>query len=195
MRFSLLVVIGVFCILCVSFSVAKEVEVPHKEYRAFIPMFEGLSKEEADKYSADILVAQSKSINELVNQLSVAKSVDAKVQLIYVLGELRATLAISKLVEFIDFEMQIPIFQPQMRRWGKYPAQEALVKIGLDSVKYIVPRLGKEKADDRRVFLVQVIANIMGKDIAKLMIEKEMALSPDSEKGSYQQCLSVLEKM
>jgi hypothetical protein len=94
----------------------------------------------------------------------------------YLLGELRPqdANAIELLIDNIDF--RAPKLDPALgpARWGFYPAQQALMKIGKPVVSPILNHLPNETNELRMRLLCQVIHNIEGKESAQREIKKKL---------------------
>ena len=124
-------------------------------------------------------------------------SPDSKVCIIYLLGELRPNEmnAIQVLVDNIDFVAQQSDPGPKTRRWGMYPAQEALSKIGMPAVKVILDTALPEESNQHRLNLMSaVLQDVLGKEIAIIIVDQRMEkeLNP-LRKVNYEYVLKRLE--
>ena len=123
---------------------------------------------------------------------------DSKTCAIYLLGELqpRDISSIRALAENIDFTASRRDIGLTIGRWGTYPAQEALVKIGMPAV-YVILRvyLPTENNQLRRHLMCSVLRGVLGKDIGTVVLKQR--LDKESEpikKANLQAVLKELEK-
>ena len=103
-------------------------------------------------------------ITNLVNQLRYRQlNNDNKVFPIYLLGWFRASNkdSIEILIENIDLRVSKiePLLGPA--RWGKYPAEEALVRIGKPVVDPILNHLPTENSQLRRQLMCDVLKQVL----------------------------------
>jgi hypothetical protein len=108
--------------------------------------------------------------------------VEGKVYAIYMLGELRSFHAVTELIANID--LKASKVDPRLRdaRWGLYPAQEALVKIGRPATSTILDKLPSEAAPLRRKLMCDVILDVEGKDVARFLLDQEKGKQADPAK-------------
>jgi hypothetical protein len=105
----------------------------------------------------------SEYVTNLVNQLRGGQlSNDNKVLAIYLLGWLRPTdsTSIQYLIDTVDFKASKLDSKTGLRRWGEYPAQEALMKIGKPTVAPILHYLPQETNELRRQLMCFVIKKV-----------------------------------
>ncbi len=132
------------------------------------PDFSQLSYEEE---SQAVMDEQEKTIcpeyiTNLVNQLQQETlGNDKKVLVIYLLGELRVsdTNSIEVLIKYIN--LKATKIEPKLSapRWGYYPAQEALIKIGTPVVNPILNHLPNEGNELRGHLMFEALIRIEGK--------------------------------
>jgi len=121
-----------------------------------------------------------KVVDELMRQFyDPGLSDEDRVYVIYLLGELRAHKAISVLIKYIDLKATRNDPKTRIARWGPYPAQEALVKIGRHAVWMILDKLPDEKNELRRRLMSHVIIDVHGRDIGAILIRKRLDLEKD----------------
>lgn len=139
------------------------------------PDFGNLSSQEADKAvmleDTDILLHKTKTVcaeyfTNLVDQIRRGKlKNENEVLAIWLLGELRPrdTNSIETLIDIIDFKALK--FDPATRvsRWGSYPAQEALIRIGTPVVNPVLQHLRGESNELRRHLMCDVLIQVEGK--------------------------------
>jgi hypothetical protein len=117
-----------------------------------IPDFSTTSEKEADEATTQVVKSYDQIVVELMSQIQKEKATrEGLVYCVYLLGEFRALRAVSLLVDHIDLEATR--IDPKLRkgRWGVYPAEEALVKIGDHSVREVLAKLAAEENKRRRV--------------------------------------------
>jgi hypothetical protein len=123
---------------------------------------------------------------------------DSKTCAIYLLGELhpRDISSIHALVENIDFAASRRDIGLTIGRWGTYPAQEALAKIGMPAV-YVILRvyLPTENNQLRRHLMCSVLQGVLGKDLGTIAIKQKLDKESDSAKKlNLQAALQELQK-
>jgi HEAT repeat protein len=162
------------------------------EYLIALPRFEIVQREGADKAADGAIQAHYGAVANLIAQLRGAKTNDGKLYVIYLLGVLRAQAAVRDLVKIIDFKAERVDPKASIGRWGPYPAQEALSKIGLASVEPILQALGKEENDTRRKLMLMVLLDCYGKDVSRFVLEKAAHSAPAEAKAKYEKAISVM---
>jgi hypothetical protein len=101
-------------------------------------------------------------IGNLVEEIRHGNLGNNKVPAIYLLGELRPhdENSIEVLIENIDLKSPPnPLLAPL--RWGEYPAEEALIKIGKPVVEPILNHLPKETSELRRQLMCDVLKQVL----------------------------------
>jgi hypothetical protein len=164
------------------------------------PDFVHLSYEEANKavYIEERKTICPEYITNLVNQLRQGHLTnDNKTLAIFLLGTFRPTdtNSIEVLIENIDFRASKidPLLGPA--RWGFYPAQEALIKIGSPTVNPILNHLPNETNELRLHLMCEVLRHVEGKEAAHSQIKKILADKSDSAKhANLEAALKELEK-
>ena len=88
---------------------------------------------------------------------------DNKTVAIYFLGTLRPTdtNSIEILIENIDFRALKLDPKTDLRRWGQFPAEEALIKIGKPVIEPILEHLPKETSELRRQLMCNVLKQVL----------------------------------
>ena len=109
-----------------------------------------------------------------------------KAAVCYLLGEYRAAEAIEPLLDLIDLEAPETLAEfitfGSLPRWGKYPAYEALVKIGTPAIPAVVDRLAVEEEEPRRELQVSVIRKILGRERGADMLAEASRDQSDVER-------------
>lgn len=191
----LLVAVAFFAIVGISASGEKE-EMSEKII-VEIPKFNEVTSEQAKDFTNNTVAAYDKIISELLSQLRETKlNNESKVNIIYILGSYRAIKAAGILVDLIDLRAEkVDPKVGGIGRWGPYPAQEALTRIGRKAEYAIFPKLAVEKNELRRKLMCFTILEIDGKEKGRSLIEKEIAKESDNErKANLQAALKYFEK-
>jgi hypothetical protein len=149
-------------------------KVVSRDYKIRVDQFGGLSEKKSDETCEQFLKTSADIIADLMAQLEQKTTDEAKVYLIYLLGELRAVRAVSLLADHID--LKAPRLDPAIRkrRWGQYPAAEALTKIGGLAVREIFFRLPKEQTQLQRELMISVIWNAQGEKCGRLLLQETL---------------------
>jgi hypothetical protein len=169
-------------IACLSLllCLAGNTNVAAKDIRISVPDFTAASEKEGDEAAAKILESYGKVTGALIDQMTDPKSsANAKTLAAYLLGELRASRAVPTLADNID--LKAPRIDPKtsIGRWGEYPAQEALQKIGKPAAAEVLRRLLTEDKELRRKLMVGVIRGVYGDDLGRLFIKNRLAKETD----------------
>ena len=151
--------------------------IQDKKYQLEIPSFKLLDATTTEKRVGETITAYNDAIRDIVNQLNQnGLSNEAKVYCIYLLGQLHAAEGVSVLIDKIETEANKVDPKDRIGRWGKYPAQEALAKIGKSAANAILEKLGQENNELRRNLMVLVIIDVEGKEIGKIRIQKALEI-------------------
>lgn len=97
------------------------------------------------------------------------------VRICYVLGFCRANSAVEELSKWITLEVPSGKSFRRYPRWVRYPAQEALVRIGVPAIRHMI--LNLETSDDEKVryLSARTILEIMRGTARDLTIGKQFA--------------------
>ena len=110
-------------------------------------------------------------INEVLGQVRRGQlSNEGMLLAIVLLGQLRAVSAVTTLIENIDFKPERRDSAGGIGRWGAYPAQEALVKIGTPAVNMVLDKLTTEQNGLRRQLMCAVMSDAVGERVADAML-------------------------
>jgi hypothetical protein len=111
------------------------------------------------------------TITQLIRDLRHAQSTNEQIRLCYALGELRADSALTELTKRLRLEDKNYTGRVRSRpRWGRYPAQEALVKIGVGATPKMIGKLKLSGDEQERELAVGVLKSVYGPKIAKAVI-------------------------
>jgi len=121
---------------------------------------------------------------------------ESKVYAVYLLGQLKAAQAVTVLLENIDLKASKVDPKGGIGRWGVYPAQEALSKIGQPAVNMILDKLPTERDELRRKLMCSVIADVEGKDFGTMLVKLRSDQEQDPvRKGHLELALKILESL
>ena len=183
-------------------------QTTNPNYIATPPNFGDMSYDEADKAVYGILwpvVTKEKTLGPkfvpgLVDQLRHGKLTDEKkVLVIYILGCLRPKDEDSVEVLIENIDLKAPHLDPAygIPRWGEYPAEEALVRIGVPAIDPILNHLPNEGNALRRHLMCGVLKDkhVEGKEAANNRLKERLAREPDpSKRVNLELSLKELEK-
>jgi len=121
-------------------------------YEFALADYRTMPEDEADQMTMAMLKTYSAATSELIRQLHVRNMPNmAKVKIIYLLGELRVLVATGVLIENINLTAERMDPKTRIARWGRHPAQEALVKIGPYASRMIMNIIGSPKFDEAKL--------------------------------------------
>jgi hypothetical protein len=177
--------------------------------------------EQSDKKDASLALRQAETLDEferatieaqenrrqfirsLIRMLRRNPDKERMIRISYLLGEYRATEAMWDLAKCITLEAEVSDEDKEPPRWGKYPAQEALIKCGVRSVPYMVSNLessGDEKVRELSAMVVwQVIGGglprvIDGKKHGRQILENAIDVQTDlAKKARLESALAYFE--
>ncbi|MGI8965784.1 MAG: hypothetical protein ACR2H1_06805 [Limisphaerales bacterium] len=112
-------------------------------------------------------------------------SPDVKLCAIYLLGEIRPRdiNSIEVLLKNIDFKAHRVDPRFGIGRWGLYPSQEALGKIGLPTVGPILEKwLPNEDNESRQRLMCAVLVDVEGVEFGQLRLRKAIGAQKDAKK-------------
>jgi hypothetical protein len=172
---------GVGClVLALGAAPPANTNVAAKDFRISVPDFTAASEKEGDEAAAQVLESSAKVTGELIDQMKDPNSsANAKTLAAYLLGELRTPRAVWTLADNID--LKAPRIDPKFEigRWGEYPAQEALHKIGIPAAAEVLRRLLTEDNELRRKLMVEVIRGVYGNDLGRDFVQNRLAKETD----------------
>jgi hypothetical protein len=182
------------------------VAVPAQDVHSFTegcltnpPDFGKITYDEADRLvrSEHRKVVCTEYITNLVFQLQSGElKSDNKVLAIYLLGCLRPqdTNSIEVLVMNIDFQASVFDLAGSFPRWGKYPAEDALIKIGASTVEPLLSHLANKNTNLRRRLMCEVLKKVEAKDAAEKQIDQRIQSESDlTRQANFKLALKELE--
>jgi hypothetical protein len=129
--------------------------------------------------------SRAQFVAELLRRLHSKSDPDKKSAVIFLLGEYRVSEASASLVGMIDVEGANGVDAGERKRlelWGKYPAYEALVKIGVPAVREVIVKLETATDTTTKNLGASVIRAVYGRDIGEVVLEKAAAKQTDEQK-------------
>jgi hypothetical protein len=171
----------------------SDADVIGQPYEMKIPAFDIPQSAIDGSVEAPLMALHAATAN-LIEQLHNTRENETILQCAYMLGEMRATAAIPALVAKIEFKAaRADNRKPGAPRWKRFPAEEALVKIGNPAVNPIVLALAVEEDRTRRKLMVEVLCGVLGKDVADFVLKKAAAdVATIIKKEKYEQARSEL---
>jgi len=154
--------------------------------------------DEADAAIKTVLSEYRRSTSDLIRKVKNPKTPNMqKVKYIYALGELRALRATSGLIENINFVATRPDPVLHLPRWRKYPAREALVKIGRYASTMIMDIIGGHKFDEEKVDGYAAVLAEIERPRYALMKLKERAgqAKDDKSRKQYETVIARLKSL
>jgi hypothetical protein len=191
--------------MILTFHAGAQSFLKHSDCATNPPDFGKLSSQEADEAAMseelEILSSKIKTVcagyfTNLVDQIRHGNlKNDNEVLAIWLLGELQPqdTNSIEALIENIDFKALKPDPATRVSRWGQYPAQEALRRIGMPVVNPVLQHLPAESNPLRRHLICELLFKVEGKKgthfsaadgkaTAQNQIKQQLANETDSTK-------------
>jgi hypothetical protein len=168
-----------------------------KEYVVKIPDFRTQASENMSDTVDQAVKSYREIIDNIMGQLHQGGiSNESKTYTVYMLGQLRAVEAVTVLLENIDLKASKVDPKGGIGRWGMYPAQEALSKIGQPAVNMILDKLPTERDELRRKLMCYVISDVEGKDFGKILVKLRIDQEQDPiRKGHLELALKILERL
>lgn len=123
---------------------------------------------------------------------------ERKARAIYVLGEFRSVESVSLLKDVVTFSpaMDGPArTEREWGPWGTFPAADALIKIGYDSVPAMIEILESSDALDVRKLSLEVIRGVFRGDLGMVRIVLEHAASAQKEPAKKQRLQLALDAL
>jgi len=144
------------------------------------------SVEEWDQEVSRVVEERSQQVDSFLAALTEASDAKVKARICYVLGVLRDERAVPRLIREItlqDVQETGPDRPGRLRRWGIYPARDALVAIGYAAAVDAVTQLETEQNELRAQLLASVIRRVLGEDVSLhlLQVRSEKVMEKDKK--------------
>ena len=133
----------------------------------------------------------------LLKRIGTSDSKSVQAAAIYLIGANRLEQGAYDLIQRIDFDMgerRSPVTREPL--WERYPAMEALIKIGQRGVQQALELLAKEDQPLRRDLAIKVMRYSTDADVATLILQRAHSQEADPRrKARLKGALSRLEAM
>lgn len=136
-------------------------------------------------------------LGALLRQLGTRSSKKVQIAAVYLIGAHRLDQGVSELINRIDLDAgertQVSKREPL---WERYPAVEALIRIGKPSVRPAMDLLSRDDSNLRRDLAVKVIRYVEGPEVADVLLSKAESTESDvGVKHRWTDALSRLRKL
>jgi hypothetical protein len=170
-------------------------QVMSEQYVMQVPDFRAGDLSSVDSGADKLLRSYRSLTDDLVKQLRDANlPTERKVYVIYLLGQLRAVSAVAALIDRIDLKAP-KVESDAIGRWGLYPSQEALVRIGTPAVNAVIDKLPTEGNELRRQLMCAVISDSLGNRVADAMVRFRYEEERDpSRRANLEAAVRLLER-
>ena len=139
---------------------------------------------------------RSELLGVLLKHLGTSSSVNVQAGAIYLIGRHRLSEGVGELIRRIDFDTGERLKIGPLPLWDRYPAMEALITIGWQSVPAVIELLTTEENNLRRDLAVKVIRYATDTEVAKFILERAHKIESDpNRKGNLQDALMRLNKL
>ncbi len=113
----------------------------------------------------------------------------------YLLGLYRYPEAVESLGQMVSLEDKATEGKQKERRWDRYPAFEALIRIGKPSIPAMLRNIEGSEDETIRELSARVIFYVEGADIAPIVLEKAISKQTDPlKKGRLKAVVNLAEK-
>ena len=195
-KFLALCFVGVCLLLFVKIPVTKAKDTMNsKSGWDQMQAFEKLTDIERETTVEKLELDRHQMKELLLEKLSSEKE-DVRFYAAYLLGEYRFSQTAASLANIITLEDKVRSKMRQSREWfwDRYPAVEALIKIGTPSIPAMIRNLAENDDAKVRELSLQVLYRIEGdKDIVQLRLQKALAAEKDiAKQARLQSAISAL---
>ncbi len=165
----------IFFVLLGLLFIDKLTEGVQIETQSFIQDFQNAKTlGELNRASNIIMQNRQNLISNLIGMLRSNPDKEKMIRICYLLGEYRATEAVTDLVAHIDLEVEIKGELKEPLMWGLYPAQGALIKIGFSVIPQMIQILETNTDDHIQRLSATVIWEIIGRELPTMPERKEI---------------------
>ncbi len=169
-----------------------------KRHELIVPDYSTAPADQIDKMTEKMLSDFNDNIvGDLMAQLERGPNLsnEAKVLIIYALGQLRTYRATWILIENINFVAQTKELALRRPRWFAHPARGALVKIGRYASDGIMRIIGSHKFDKEKVEgYAEVVVSVEGPKYALMRLEDRLEKAEnDAARKQYEMVISRVE--
>ncbi len=131
----------------------------------------------------------------LIGELDKANSVEQKSAVVFLMGWYRSIVCLRVLAENVTLEYESTELEDKKPLWGRYPAVEALTKIGKAANWHMFRNIETGKDTEFRRLSCEVILRIEGPKVARFILELELKKTKDETgRQRFQEALDYLGK-
>jgi len=151
-------------------SVDAILRLPKMEANGRLGLLEELTKARHNRQEGLIRLLESDVPNEI------------KCDIAYLLGLDRMEQSVEKLSNVITLEKDQSELDKRLPLYGRYPAVQALIRIGNPAVRRMVANIESSDSEKTRELSALVVRQIEGAEIGKIVLEKAMEKQTDDKK-------------
>lgn len=154
---------------------------PDEKMKEILANLPNASEQDGERIASGLSNDRAQVQSQLILQLLSPKSKQHQIVVVYLLGLYRMEGAARHLAKFITLEAEEKLHQ-RLPLWSRYPAVDALVKIGMPSIPVVMERI--ETSDDKLVIELgaKVIKGVLGQEIAEGVVKQAIIKLPDADK-------------
>jgi len=135
-------------------------------------------------------------LNILVKYIDTSPSTNVRAAAIYIIGRHRLSEAAPELIQHIDFDAGEAPRSGSLPLWGRFPAAEALITIGLPSVAPAIELLASDANELRRDLATKVIRYVEGYDVSKFILDRAFSAETGANrKARLAEAVARLERL
>ena len=159
-----------------------------------LKMMDRMTASDRESLLTDLETEWQATKEALINNLS-SQQEQTRFSAAYLLGLYRYVDAADSLAQVIDMESKDSAAQKRLARWDRYPAVEALIKIGKPSVPAMLRNLEESKNENVKELSARVISYVEGKELAKSIVANAIAKQGDpAKKANLESSLKYFER-
>jgi len=177
--FSLL---GVACfVLALGAAPLVDKPSPGKKMKEILAKLPNASEQEGEQIASQFSTERAELQTQLILQLASPKSKEHQIVVVYLLGLYRMDGAVRDLAKVITLETELRKIR-RLPLWGRYPAVDALAKIGMRSIPPVIECI--EMSEDKLVTELgaKVIKQILGRELAEAAVKQAIDKQPNQDK-------------
>ena len=178
----------IFCLTIILFIGAIKLKCEEdimypEQIKEVLSKLDSLDEYSQMKLLSNIDAQRTNILGILLTELGTTTSKKVQTGCIYLIGALRFSDGVNELINRIDFdvgERNHEIHREPL--WERYPAMEALIKIGKPSVQPILNLLSQEKDELRIDLAIKVLRYVEGPEMSMILLENYYKSSKNIEK-------------
>ncbi len=118
----------------------------------------------------------------LFKELGAATKNEKKAVFVYLMGFYRLEETVWTLANIIDLECPQPIIHDALPLLSRYPVVDALIRIGMPSIRAVIGRLEKDNKELVVELGTKVIDGILGRELGEMAIKQAIDKQTDRDK-------------